>query len=223
MQSEEIPVLNQQLVNSAGINRMLGSGRCSKQARQEGWRIVDTGPYLRIYENPQAFPIAYLSRRWQTVDEPATKTIGRTAREPRNTTFRSHTDYVEGTGPERQDGGIPVKASVIRESPEQVKVSIPSKASKGGLLVLLDSFHKDWKAESDGKNLEVVRVNGMFRGVRLSPGERSVVFSYSPPWRTPLTILALISGLIVGGLAIYGVWDVRRGTVVRAERRPNRG
>jgi hypothetical protein len=50
----------------------------------------------------------------------------------------------------------------------------------GGYLLLLDSFDDDWHVTVDGQDAQMVRANGLFRGVRLVPGQHTVTFNYRP-------------------------------------------
>jgi hypothetical protein len=71
-----------------------------------------------------------------------------------------------------------------------------------GVLVLLDAFTPGWLAEVDGRPAEVLRANGLFRGVRLGPGRHRVTFSYRP-WAVKAGAAASGLGLAcAAGLAL---------------------
>ncbi|TLU88148.1 MAG: YfhO family protein [Chlorobium sp.] len=56
-----------------------------------------------------------------------------------------------------------------------LKVSAPAKA----FLVVSEVYYPSrWKAQLDGKDVPVLEVNGLIRGVRIPPGEHEVVFAY---------------------------------------------
>ena len=51
------------------------------------------------------------------------------------------------------------------------------------LLVVSEKYFLwpgDWKAESQGKELDILRVNGFISGVFVPEGATDVVFTYSP-------------------------------------------
>src|SRR5262249_50959641 len=50
----------------------------------------------------------------------------------------------------------------------------------GGFLVLSDSFAPEWTAVVHGRPAPVLRANGLFRAVRIGPGEHTVRFTYVP-------------------------------------------
>jgi uncharacterized iron-regulated membrane protein len=67
---------------------------------------------------------------------------------------------------------------------------------------LLDSFSDDWRATVDGRPANIVRANGLFRGVRLNPGPHVVDFVYRPRAflfgaATTAAALAVVMGLWV--------------------------
>jgi hypothetical protein len=87
---------------------------------------------------------------------------------------------------------------VLREfhlSPNEVTVKYS--ANTPGILTLVDAFSDGWHAEVNGHETPVLRVDGVFRGVRIDrPGDVSVHFWYRPPlWRLSLILCGL--GLII--------------------------
>ena len=171
---------NANLVNAAGITRVLGSSDRIAEAEQLGWSLLGEQGILRVYHNPQAFPMAYGSRRWE-VDTPADDAIARIASAEQGS-FRNHTDYVDGVTPVASPGEDPLPARVVRPSAEEVQVTLAAPSDTPVLAVLLDSYHPDWQALVDGERRPVLRVNGVFRGVLLEPGETQVTFRFEPRW-----------------------------------------
>jgi hypothetical protein len=53
-------------------------------------------------------------------------------------------------------------------------------AGQGGFLVLADSFDDDWHVTVDGQAAPMLQANGLYRAVRLVPGEHAVRFAYRP-------------------------------------------
>lgn len=80
-----------------------------------------------------------------------------------------------------------------------------SAGDEGGYVVVLDTYARGWSAEVDGAPAEIVRVNGLFRAVRLAPGRHHVTFAYRPAamvWgAAPSAMaLALVVAMIVGSM-----------------------
>ena len=179
MHTDEDPTPNANLVNAAGITRILGSSERVADPEQLGWSLLGAQGILRVYQNPRAFPMAYGSRRWEAADSDAA--IARLATAEQGS-FDNHTDYVDGATPVASPGEDPLPASVMRRSAEEVQVTLVAPSRTPVLTVLLDSYHPDWQAIVDGERRSVLRVNGVFRGVHLAPGETQVTFRYEPRW-----------------------------------------
>jgi hypothetical protein len=65
-------------------------------------------------------------------------------------------------------------------------------APEGGVLVSSVAFVRGWKASSDDGDSAVLRVNGGFLGLALSPGVSQVRLRYAPPgWRTAKLLATL--------------------------------
>ena len=179
MHTPQDPTPNANLVNAAGISRILGSSDRVAEPEQLGWSLLGAQGILRVYHNPQAFPMAYGSRRWEAAaPEDAIARLS-TAEQG---AFNSHTDYIDGVNPVASPGEDPLPARVVRRSAEEVQVTLAAPSRTSVLTVLLDSYHPDWQAIVDGERRPVLRVNGVFRGVLLAPGETQVTFRYEPRW-----------------------------------------
>ena len=199
MHTLQDPTPNANLVNAAGITRVLGSADRIAEAEQLGWSLLGDQGILRVYHNPQAFPMAYGSRRWESAAPDAA--IARIATAEQGS-FDRHTDYVDGVTPVASPGDAPLPARVVRPSAEEVQVSLVAPSRTPVLLVLLDSYHPDWQALVDGERRPVLRVNGVFRGVLLEPGETQVTFRFEPRWFPWLPAIAAAVAVATGLLLL---------------------
>ena len=179
MHTPQDPTPNANLVNAGGITRILGSSDRVAETEQLEWSLLGEQGILRVYHNPQAFPMAYGSRRWEVATPDAA--IARLATAEQGS-FINHTDYVDGVTPVTSPDEAPVPARVMRRSAEEVQITLAAPSRTPALTVLLDSYHPDWQAIVDGERRPVLRVNGVFRGVLLEPGETQVTFRYEPRW-----------------------------------------
>ncbi len=193
MHTLQDPTPNANLVNAAGITRVLGSSDRIAEAEQLGWSLLGDQGILRVYHNPQAFPMAYGSRRWESA--PPDAAIARIATAEQGS-FDRHTDYVDGVTPVASPGEDPLPARVVRPSAEEVQVMLVAPSQAPVLMVLLDSYHPDWQALVDGERRPVLRVNGVFRGVLLEPGETQVTFRFEPRWFPWLPTIAAAVALV---------------------------
>ena len=60
-----------------------------------------------------------------------------------------------------------------------------------------------WVATIDGKEVEIVRVNYILRGLLIPPGEHTIVFSFNPPGYQAANMISFVSSLI---LLLFGLW-----------------
>ena len=109
--------------------------------------------------------------------------------------------------------GAPAGTSAHLVSYGGQRAVIRATATARSLLVLTDDFYPGWSATVDGHPAPVQRVDYLLRGVALTPGSHTVVFSYQPAsW----TVGWLISALCALGLLVAagtGLMARRRRTV----------
>jgi uncharacterized membrane protein YfhO len=68
----------------------------------------------------------------------------------------------------------------------------------GGLLVLKDVYNAGWYATLNGRDVPILRVNGLVRGVFVpAPGSYTVRFSYRPATFTYGLYLSLASAALL--------------------------
>lgn len=107
------------------------------------------------------------------------------------------------TLPEKDDGPV-AKVAITEDTPSRITFKVDK--TRPAVLVLADAWYPGWRATVDGNPAEVVRVDGLFRGVELGEGEHEVVLEYVPnSLRWGLGISAL-SGLIL----MAGLWGFAR-------------
>lgn len=87
------------------------------------------------------------------------------------------------------------EARIVTDRSNELTVEVS--ALSDGVLVLYDSFDPDWRVDVDGQRVEMVRTNGLFRGVRLVAGQHTVRFAYRP---SSLIVGAIISGITLVSL-----------------------
>lgn len=97
------------------------------------------------------------------------------------------------------------RAAVVRDDGDAVDVRV--NLTRGGLVVLADSLDDGWRAESAGRELEVVRVNGVLRGVELPAGEHIVRWRYRAPGLIPGSAISLAAVVVI---AIWAFVLMRR-------------
>jgi hypothetical protein len=99
-----------------------------------------------------------------------------------------------------REAPAPIQPASI-ESYTSQDIQIEASLDRNGILVLNDTGYPGWMADVDGRPVEWVEANYMFRGVLLAAGKHIVRFRYQPKsfqWG------ATISGLSMAGLLAFG-------------------
>ena len=165
-----------------------------------GLRVAYSGADARVYENRNALPRAWVAASQRVADSPerALRQIGDDELDLRRTVVVERELPGLGAG----DGG---DARITRYEPERVVVEAVSRGR--GVLVLSDLHYPGWRAEVDGREVDIERVDYLLRGVPVDDGASRVEFRYEPAsWRAGW-ILSLV-GLL--GLAVLGALGWRR-------------
>jgi hypothetical protein len=115
------------------------------------------------------------------------------------------TSLLEAAPPEAAgltgDGAGAADASVVRERNTELVVAASVPAG-GGYLNVIDTYDPDWIVDVDGRRATLLRGNGLYRAVRLTPGLHEVRFTYRPRFfyaglvLTLATALALAAGCV---------------------------
>lgn len=96
--------------------------------------------------------------------------------------------------------GPPERAEI--RSYQNDRIAIEARCHASCLLVLTDLDFPGWEARVDGSPVETLRVNTLFRGVRLDPGQHQIEYLYRPrAFRigAGLTLATLTLLVIAGG------------------------
>jgi len=105
-------------------------------------------------------------------------------------------------------GGVRGSAEILRDLPGDVEIR--TRASSRQMLVLSESFHRGWRASSDGDLCPVVPVYGDFMGCVVQPGEHVVRFHFEPRSLVlGMRLSALGIGLAALGLVVLLRWPER--------------
>ncbi len=110
---------------------------------------------------------------------------------------------VERSGPRLTCGNncLPRTASSIFQSTDSGSVYFNN--DQPSVLVLNQSWSKDWKVYVDGLRTEIFPVDANMLGLQVPKGTHEVTYKYSPSWVAPLLILSLLSALITFSLFFH--------------------
>jgi hypothetical protein len=191
-----------------GVTDVLQSRDAPALGGLPGVRLAYDGPDARVYAYDRALPRTFVVGAQTVVpsEEAALEAIVDPSFDGRRTAIVE--DRIDGLPEgERPPAG---EAELSRLEPERVEVDVS--ARRPGLLVLSDLEYPGWKAEVDGEEADIERVDYLMRGVRVPAGESTVTFSYRP--------LSFTVGWVVSLLALAGV--VTTGALGRRGRRGTR-
>jgi hypothetical protein len=175
-----------------------------------GLSIAYKGPDAVVYRNANALPRVFLVDHQRTVssDPAALSAVTAPGFDGRGVAVTE--SPVPGLA-QASRAPAPGGASARLTAYSGQRAVIHAHATARSLLVLTDDFYPGWSATVDGRSVPVQRVDYLLRGVTLSPGDHTVVFSYAPASWT--------IGLIISGLCALGVLGaVGTGVAMRRRR-----
>ncbi|HET6897170.1 MAG TPA: YfhO family protein, partial [Vicinamibacteria bacterium] len=116
--------------------------------------------------------------------------------------FDPQREVVLPAGVARPAGEGPAGTATLQRL-ESDSVEVAADVRRDGRLVLVDAYDPGWRADVDGRPVEIERANVAFRAVAVPPGRHVVTFRYRPR--------AVGVGLAVSALALVAVAVLLRG------------
>jgi hypothetical protein len=174
---------------AALLSRFERADRCWVSAPQ-GSAPVD------LYVNPKAMERAFIVHKWLPAanTEQAIRRLVTSDFDPRREAM------VEGALPTPDSAGPGEVSEVSIVDYWSTRVVVRARTDRPGLLVLTDTYDRDWYALRDGVSVPIHPTDGLFRGVLLPVGESEVVFYYRPRalyWGSAISVLACIAWLLL--------------------------
>ncbi len=161
---------------------------------------------VTIFENPMALKRAFMVYGYEeaeTLKEAQERAFGGGFDLTKRAVLEGPPPNPSPTFPEEPESEPGYKTSIREYTPNTVRVDVET--ARDGMLVLTDVYYPGWRAEVNGVDTGIRRVNGLVRGVALKAGSSSVLFSYRPAsFRTGVIIFLLTAALCLviscGGL-----------------------
>jgi hypothetical protein len=207
------PVKNKPLLDLLGVRYLLQPAEAPLDSAgwepvltdeaPEAYQVIVGGirvlPPFKLYENPAAFPRAFVVGEAQPL--PGRRGVFRAMTE---TDFRGVV-LLEGHA-----GGKAGEAEGFRpaEVTEYQPNRVAAQADGPGFLVLTDIAFPGWNATVDGQSVRIYRANYLFRAVELPPGHHEVVFRFEPTSYYRGRIISLVAA---GFLVLFGLVLAARG------------
>ncbi len=168
-------------------------------------------PYVKIYENPDALPRAYIVYRAVVAmdDQQTLDLLKSPGFNPREAVIL--TEPLLEPLPE-QAPKTASRVQIEQYQPQQVDITVETELD--GLLVLSDADYPGWQAFIDGHATKIYQANYALRAVYVPRGTHRIQFTY--------TQVGLQAGLIASGLGVVLIIGISvlnlRGTPVRDDR-----
>ncbi|HEY5173119.1 MAG TPA: YfhO family protein [Acidimicrobiia bacterium] len=174
--------------------------------------FVDQRAGVRVYENPQRFPRAYLSPALTRADAPDPASGFSEAN-----TITQDSDLLSAASragmPPTTTGANVGTAQVVEYRNDQVRVEVD--AETAAVLVLTDSYYRGWHVTVNGKSQHLARVDETVRGVLVPAGQSTVLFRYRPPARSDAAWISTATIVLLAALVLS---ELRVQMLARAKR-----
>jgi hypothetical protein len=148
---------------------------------------------VHLYRNEHALPRAFVVERVTVVEDLEGALDWLAENDP------AQAAAVEGGTPLDGEGQARL-AHIVGWTANRIEIE----AEGPGLLVLSEVYDPDWRAEVGGQAAEVVRVDGILRGVVMEEGTHPVVFAYHPAGLTVGAGLTAMGLLCAVALCFWG-------------------
>jgi len=138
------------------------------------FRLVHSGD-VKIYENLDGPPRAFVVHRARTLDDEATIAA------MKDPAFRPEEEIILAPG---EQGVLSLEATgedrveILSYEPERIVIS--AELGEEGYLVLTDAHYPGWRCIVDGLEIPIYRADLLFRAVYLPAGQHRVEFVYDP-------------------------------------------
>lgn len=152
-----------------------------------------TGPVF-LYENPTVLPRAHLVGKYfraSSVESAKERIL--------SGEFEPATEVILYESPHFVGDSLHSKSNVTVENYSTNEVIVAVSSDAAGLLVLSDTYYPGWKAEVDGRQVEILKANLCQRAVEVPAGTHTVRFHFDAP------TIRIGAGISVATLMFLGV------------------
>jgi hypothetical protein len=203
------PLLDMLNVRYILIDKRLPADRDDVVGLAQGQQPVFENEYVRVYENPGAFPHGWLVHDVRHVSREQAFALLRDRAVDLSTVA-----LVEDGAPNVAQPGADQDEQVLVTDYQPERIEIDVRAAADGLLVVSDTYSTGWRATMDGESVEILPTNLALRGVPVSAGTHTVVLTYRAPWLRVGLAISIFAHLAL--VVIIG-WAIGRSREVSAE------
>lgn len=197
-------LLDELLINACGGGSCMLEGLTLVDTRDDTFYALTPGSYrlihsgdVKIYENLDVLPRAYLSFDWQWVadTQAAVALMSDPDFDPRRTAVLVSGENAPQSRDNQPASGAQGQTEIIRYNSDEVVIQTNTPVD--ALLILTDATYPGWQAAIDGEPAPITQANGLFRGVFVPEGEHEIVFNFdSAAYRIGLIGFILTIGIL---------------------------
>ncbi len=182
------------LMNSQGITHVISQ----QQHNDRSLFLITQTPFSFLYANSSAFPHAYMVYDYEVGTNQAEIFSLLQQQEDmlsRLVILDKPIALLPQINTEKNTG---VNIQLISAQEIEKKFMVTTK--QDGIMVLLDSYYPGWRAFIDGKMVDILRANGIFRAIIVPKGSHEVIFIYVPKtfyYGLSISIVSLIALSII--------------------------
>lgn len=169
-------LLGSPLLNLIGARFLLTSQEVA--GLSEAWNLVYNGPDMRIYQNEQSLPLAFVvgDVRYAASLEEAQQLISAPDFDP------SRQAIVETALDKQFDQHVQADVEVLARSLNrlELKLNVQAQVGKYGLLLIRQNAYPGWEATVDGQKRTIITSDLSFQGIPVAAGEERVVLQFRP-------------------------------------------
>jgi hypothetical protein len=179
------------------------------QHAPEGFKEIFQGEDVAVLENPTALQRAFLVHKYESMSKEDEILNGLFSEEfhPRASVILEEQPTVAPGSPLAE--GTEDKVNIETYSSNKIKISTDS--GSNSILVILDSFFPGWKAFVDGREVEILKADYLFRAIPLQKGKHVIEMRYEPSgYKAGKWISAAGLFLVVSLFFIETKWKTRQ-------------
>jgi Bacterial membrane protein YfhO len=190
------------MLGALGVSRLIGTeplgplpslSEVSGDRETGSWEYEIAGAATRVYLAERVVAAGDTASALERVADPA---------------FQPGRDAVVALADDPQLTGSGGEIRNLAFDLHRIKADLES--PKDGLLVVCDTWFPGWEATVDGVSAEVLKVNGIHRGVRVPAGRHTVEMRYRPRWLSLGFTISAIASLLWMATALAALFGRER-------------
>lgn len=180
----ESPIFASRIYDISAVNYLLSQNRLPDA---ENLELVHKNKQFYLYRNHRAWPYFYFADRFETID--AYEDLYDAEQ---GVAYLWEGDARISLSPKLPDGDR--KVELVKFEYGDVEFKYSSDVQE--FLVMADSWHPNWRANVNGKDIPIVKTNGVFKGVLLPPGAGTVHFYFDNTSYLPGIWISIVSWVL---------------------------